>query len=46
LRYVHDQAIDLGIGKTIDLVPGLENPKDLFSLTLEQNGRTVSRKAA
>lgn len=46
LRYLYDQAKDLGIGKEIDLVPRLENPKDLFTLTLEQPVRTVSRKAA
>ena len=46
LRYVYDQATALNIGKSINLVPWLENPKDLFVLTLDDSTRAVSRKAA
>lgn len=46
LRFVYDQASALNIGKTIKLVPWLENPKDLFELTLDDSGRAFTKKAA
>ncbi|MGF1909979.1 ornithine cyclodeaminase [Vibrio kasasachensis] len=32
LRYVYDLATELNIGETIELVPRMDNPKDLFGL--------------
>ena len=46
LRFVYDQATQLNIGNTIKLVPWLDNPKDLFALTLDHNSRQLSRKVA
>jgi ornithine cyclodeaminase len=31
LHFLHDAARDLGIGSAIDLVPQLDDPKDLFA---------------
>jgi ornithine cyclodeaminase len=33
LRFVHDQALKLGIGTDVHLVPESEDPKDLFRHT-------------
>jgi ornithine cyclodeaminase len=33
LRYVRDAAQELGLGRSLSLIPALSNPKDLFSLT-------------
>ena len=33
LRYVHQQLQQHGLGRELDLVPSLQDPKDLFSLT-------------
>ena len=46
LRYIYDQATALNIGKQIDLVPELNDPKDLFELTLDNTGKAFSVKAA
>jgi len=35
LRYLYDLAVKFNIGETVELVPSLENPKDLFSRTLQ-----------
>jgi len=32
LRWLHESALELGLGAAIDLVPELDDPKDLFSL--------------
>lgn len=32
LRYIYDLATELGFGETIELVPHMNNPKDLFGL--------------
>lgn len=32
LRYIYDLATQLGYGETIELVPRMSNPKDLFGL--------------
>jgi ornithine cyclodeaminase len=34
LRYVNDAAIKLNMGASIDLIPSLPNPKDLYSLLM------------
>jgi ornithine cyclodeaminase len=39
LRYLNAKAQELGLGETIELVPELDDPKDLFRLT--GNGRVV-----
>jgi len=46
LRYVYDLATKFNIGETISLVPWLENPKDLFELTLNPYNKAVVRKRA
>jgi len=46
LRYVYQKAIQHNLGEDIALVPELEDPKDLFELTLGNHGQSVSRKAA
>ncbi|MGJ8580998.1 MAG: ornithine cyclodeaminase [Psychromonas sp.] len=37
LRYLYDQAIQLKIGEKIELVPEMQNPKDLFGLMLTRS---------
>jgi ornithine cyclodeaminase len=32
LRYINDLAKEYGFGRSIDLVPEMSNPKDLFGL--------------
>jgi ornithine cyclodeaminase len=44
LRYVHQLAQKLGVGSTVDLVPDLRDPKDLFGCATA--ARPVLRKAA
>lgn len=34
LRYIYDLATQLGVGEKIDLVPQMENPKDLFAVMM------------
>ena len=46
LRYIFSLATKHNFGETISLVPRLENPKDLFELTLDSFGKSASRKAA
>ncbi|OLQ81354.1 ornithine cyclodeaminase [Photobacterium proteolyticum] len=36
LRYIYDQAVEVGVGEKIELIPQLANPKDLFGLTKAQ----------
>ncbi|MFC0679862.1 ornithine cyclodeaminase [Lysobacter korlensis] len=43
LRLLRDCAAELGLGRTIDLVPRMEDPKDLFGHLM---GREALRKAA
>lgn len=45
LRYVLDEATALGIGRQIELVPELSNPKDLFAL-LRNPAETLAKKRA
>nr|WP_319528494.1 ornithine cyclodeaminase [Pseudomonas laurentiana] len=45
LRYVLDEAKALGIGREIELVPELANPKDLFAL-LRDPTETLAKKRA
>lgn len=45
LRYVLDEATALGIGRQIELVPELSNPKDLFAL-LRNPAETLAKKSA
>ena len=44
LRYIHRLSQQLGIGSTVDLVPTLRDPKDLFGCATA--ARPVLRKAA
>ncbi len=46
LRYLHRLSLELGIGEDIDLVPVLDNPKDLFSLTKTGQPHSLAYKAA
>lgn len=46
LRYIFSQAKKHNLGETISLVPWLEDPKDLFELTLVGGGKATSRKVA
>ena len=36
LRFMHEAALELGIGERLDLVPALADPKDLFGLLREE----------
>ena len=36
LRYVHELAMELGEGKDIELVPELEDPRDLFGMVVSR----------
>lgn len=38
LRYVHELAIEFGEGEDIELVPDLEDPRDLFGIVLKRAG--------
>jgi ornithine cyclodeaminase len=42
LRYVHDQALRLGLGAPIDLIPQLVDPKDLYQLIRPVTQRKIS----
>ncbi|MGI9271585.1 MAG: ornithine cyclodeaminase, partial [Woeseiaceae bacterium] len=46
LTYVHRLAIELNEGVDIELVPTLDEPKNLFERVLNGRGRTQSRQAA
>ena len=46
LRYIHQLAIERGVGRQIALVPELDDPKDLFGLTAAGRRRAVLRRAA
>lgn len=46
LRYVHKLAVELDEGEDIQLIPTLNDPKDLFERVLDGQGRVVTRKAA
>jgi len=39
LRYIFDLATKFGMGEKIDLVPQMENPKDLFGLMEERSSK-------
>ncbi len=36
LRFMHEAALELGLGERLDLVPSLADPKDLFGLLREK----------
>jgi ornithine cyclodeaminase len=46
LRYVHAQALRLGIGIDADLVPPADDPKDLFRHTRGGVRKSVLKRAA
>ena len=46
LTYVHRVATELNEGIEIELVPTLDDPKNLFERVLDGSGRTQTRKAA
>ncbi|MGI9270618.1 MAG: ornithine cyclodeaminase [Woeseiaceae bacterium] len=46
LTYVHRLAIELNEGVDIELVPTLEEPKNLFERVFNDRGRTQTRQAA
>lgn len=46
LSYVHKLALELDEGTDINLIPELDDPKDLFEKVLDGQGRSHSRKAA
>ena len=42
LRWLHDTALALGLGETLDLVPANDDPKDLFGLLAPGSAAPVS----
>lgn len=46
LSYVHRLALELGEGSDINLIPTLDDPKDLFERVLDGQGCSSTRKAA
>ena len=46
LRYVHEQALQRGIGREVDLVPKADDPKDLFRYTRSGDARSLLRRVA
>lgn len=46
LSYVHRLALELGEGSDINLIPTLDDPKDLFDRVLGGQGHSCARKAA
>lgn len=46
LRFVHQLALDLDEGEDIQLIPTLQDPKDLFARVLDGQGSSHTRKAA
>ncbi|MCK4707698.1 MAG: ornithine cyclodeaminase, partial [Gammaproteobacteria bacterium] len=46
LQYLYKLSNELGIGKDIELIPQLENPKDLFNLLLNSAQKSGDIKAA
>ncbi|WP_019938331.1 ornithine cyclodeaminase [Bordetella sp. FB-8] len=46
LRYVHEQAQQRNLGLTVELVPGSEDPKDLFRYTRPDCARVAMRRVA
>lgn len=46
LRYVYQLAVDLDEGEDIQLIPTLDDPKDLFACVLDNQGSALTRKAA
>ena len=46
LRYLHSLALDLNEGVDVNLIPTLDDPKDLFEKVLDGQGRSHTRKAA
>ena len=46
LTYVHRVATELNEGIEIELVPTLDDPKNLFERVLDGSGRAQTRKAA
>ncbi|PMH44803.1 ornithine cyclodeaminase [Vibrio sp. 10N.286.49.B3] len=46
LRYIYDMAIEIGIGETIDLIPNMNNPKDLFGMMKSLTPLSASENAA
>lgn len=45
LRYIYDLATSLQVGEMIDLVPKMENPKDLFALIKSVNKMPIKNIA-
>ena len=41
LRYVHELAVEFGEGEDIELVPELEDPRDLFGMVLNHAGEAT-----
>lgn len=46
LSHLHKLALELDEGTDIDLIPTLDDPKDLFERVLDGQGRSQTRKAA
>lgn len=46
LCYIFDQASQHNVGETISLVPWIEDPKDLFELTVNPGSHAIFRKVA
>jgi ornithine cyclodeaminase len=46
LRYVHEQALQRGIGREVHLVPTADDPKDLFCHLRREDARQLIRRVA
>jgi len=42
LRWLRDSALELRLGSTVALVPGLDDPKDLYALLSDAPGRAIA----
>lgn len=43
LRFLRDSARELGLGETVDLIPGMDDPKDLFGELRGELGAVAAR---
>src|SRR3546814_19760379 len=46
LRVLHDEAVRLGLGHDVALIPALPDPRNLYSLLLAADGARPARHAA
>lgn len=46
LRFIYETSKNIMLGDTIELIPNLDNPKDLYTLTHNENSYTATQKAS